>query len=176
VPAFAIPGGEIRHAIGQSLSRRTELSIIYVEHVRFHMQHDFADDATDNSGLTAVKLSLVGGFLGTLSGLKRRGLTGAFLGGLAGGTVGYVAGAALAEGEAVEEWSDPLSDDHLEGTGVGVVTDEEDSEDDGDNEHGEDEAGDDEHDEDEAGDDEHGEDDGDDEHGEDDEGDGSDEE
>ena len=74
------------------------------------MQHDYEDDASDASGLTALKLSLVGGFAGTLAGLKRRGVSGAVVGGLLGGTAGYVAGSALDGGAPVDEWEDPLAD------------------------------------------------------------------
>ena len=88
------------------------------------MQHDFEDDTAEESGLTAVKLSLVGGFVGTLTGLKRRGLSGALLGGLAGGTAGYAAGSALEGGDTVEEWEDPLSDARDEPVTVDVSEDE----------------------------------------------------
>ena len=88
------------------------------------MQHDFEDDTAEESGLTAVKLSLVGGFVGTLTGLKRRGLSGALLGGLAGGTAGYAAGSTLESGDTVEEWEDPLSDARDEPVTVDVSEDE----------------------------------------------------
>ena len=55
------------------------------------MQHDYEDDASEASGLTAVKLALVGGFAGTVAGLKRRGLSGA----IAGGLLTYATPAAL---------------------------------------------------------------------------------
>jgi hypothetical protein len=74
------------------------------------MEHEYEDDAADADGLTAVKLSLVGGFVGTLAGLKRRGLGGAVVGGLVGGTAGYAAGAALDGSSTADEWDDPLGD------------------------------------------------------------------
>ncbi|MEF8851846.1 MAG: hypothetical protein V5A44_07840 [Haloarculaceae archaeon] len=90
------------------------------------MEHDFEDDASDASGLTAVKLSLVGGFVGTLAGLKRRGIGGAVVGGLVGGTAGYVAGAALDGPGTPDEWEDPLADVRDEPVTVDVGTDDED--------------------------------------------------
>jgi len=74
------------------------------------MEHDYEDDASDAGGLTAIKLSLVGGFVGTLAGLKRRGLGGAVVGGLLGGTAGYAAGAAMDGSTPDDEWEDPLAD------------------------------------------------------------------
>jgi len=90
------------------------------------MQHDYEDDASDESGLTAVKLALVGGFAGTVAGLKRRGLSGAVLGGLLGGTAGYVAGSALDGEGPADEWEDPLADVRDEPVTVDVGKSDED--------------------------------------------------
>jgi hypothetical protein len=115
------------------------------------MQHDHEDDAADASGLTALKLSLVGGFAGTVAGLKRRGVSGAVVGGLLGGTAGYVAGSALDDGAPVDEWEDPIADVRDEPVTVDVGESDEDDtgfdfDSGGDDEGGEDE-GDDEDDE-----------------------------
>lgn len=56
-------------------------------------QHDVAPETESNANPAA--LSLVGGFVGTVTGLKRNGISGAVVGGLVGGTVGYVSGASL---------------------------------------------------------------------------------
>lgn len=56
-------------------------------------QHETATETESNPSPAA--LSLVGGFVGTVSGLKRNGVAGAVVGGLIGGTVGYVSGASL---------------------------------------------------------------------------------
>jgi hypothetical protein len=90
------------------------------------MQHDHEDDAADASGLTALKLSLVGGFAGTVAGLKRRGVSGAVVGGLLGGTAGYVAGSALDDGAPVDEWEDPIADVRDEPVTVDVGESDED--------------------------------------------------
>lgn len=47
-----------------------------------------------------VALSLVGGFVGTVTGLKRGGVPGAVVGGFVGGTAGYLSGASLGDGES----------------------------------------------------------------------------
>jgi hypothetical protein len=88
------------------------------------MEHEFEDDESDAPGLTAVKLSLVGGFAGTLAGLKRRGVGGAVVGGLVGGTAGYAAGAAIDGPASPDEWEDPLSDVRDEPVTVDVGTDD----------------------------------------------------
>jgi hypothetical protein len=73
--------------------------------------HDEEFEATPDEP-SAAKLSLVGGFLGTVSGLKRGGPGGAVLGGLVGGTTGYLTGAALDE-RSPSQYTDP-SDGPLE--------------------------------------------------------------
>ena len=73
--------------------------------------HDEEFEATPDEP-SAAKLSLVGGFLGTVSGLKRGGPGGAVLGGLVGGTAGYLTGAALDE-SSPSQYTDP-SDGPLE--------------------------------------------------------------
>ena len=90
------------------------------------MEHDYDDGASDGSGLTAVKLSLVGGIVGTLAGLKRRGVGGAVVGGLLGGATGYAAGAALDGPDTVEEWEDPLADVREDPVTVDVGTEDDD--------------------------------------------------
>jgi hypothetical protein len=55
-------------------------------------QHDAPDGVTHETG--SVALSFVGGFVGTVTGLKRGNLSGAVVGGFVGGTVGYLAGAS----------------------------------------------------------------------------------
>jgi hypothetical protein len=65
-------------------------------------QHEVAPETEQNANPAA--LSLVGGFVGTVTGLKRNGISGAVVGGLVGGTVGYVGGASLNEdGSATPE-------------------------------------------------------------------------
>lgn len=95
-------------------------------------QHEVAAE-TEPSGNPAA-LSLVGGFVGTVTGLKRNGVPGAVVGGLVGGTVGYVSGASLNdEGSAT-----PAPDIDTEPVSV-TISDEDDEDDDaGDEGHAED--------------------------------------
>jgi hypothetical protein len=58
----------------------------------------------EEPGVDPVALSLAGGFVGTVTGLKKGGVGGAVVGGLVGGTTGYVLGAAA-------EGSDPVRPD-----------------------------------------------------------------
>lgn len=103
-------------------------------------QHDVSAEAESNVSPTA--LSLVGGFVGTVSGLKRNGVPGAVLGGLVGGTVGYVSGASL-NGDATsgpeidtEPVSVTVADEENSGTDLkedmGDADDEDDAAEDGD--------------------------------------------
>lgn len=90
-------------------------------------EHD--NDVTTEAESTPnpAALSLVGGFVGTVTGLKRSGVPGAVVGGFVGGTVGYLTGASVGDEEAAtalpEGDSEPIS--------VGVPDDsgEEDTED-----------------------------------------------
>lgn len=70
---------------------------MYVEILQTRMAHEHDSDTAEESNVSPVGLSVAGGFLGTVTGLKKGGVGGAILGGLVGGTAGYVAGAA-AEG------------------------------------------------------------------------------
>ena len=67
---------------------------MYVEILRTCMAHEHDSDTAEEPKLNPVGLSVAGGFLGTVTGLKKGGVGGAVLGGLVGGTAGYVAGAA----------------------------------------------------------------------------------
>ncbi len=95
---------------------------------------------------TPVALSLAGGATGTIAGLKRRGVPGALIGALVGGTLGYLVGAKSTDAIHVEEPpidSDPISielgestttegdaDDRTHTTGSTEPTHTEESEDD----------------------------------------------
>lgn len=70
---------------------------MYVEVVPSGMaqEHEYDAKGTD---VNPAATSLVGGFLGTVTGLRKSGIGGAVVGGLVGGTVGYVAGAAADAG------------------------------------------------------------------------------
>ena len=70
---------------------------MYVEILQTRMAHEHDSDTAEESNVSPVGLSVAGGFLGTVTGLKKGGVGGALVGGLVGGTAGYVAGAA-AEG------------------------------------------------------------------------------
>ncbi len=65
------------------------------------MAQEHEQDGTDVE-MNPIGTSLVGGFLGTVTGLKKGGAGGALIGGLVGGTAGYVAGAAAEEGSRPE--------------------------------------------------------------------------
>lgn len=71
------------------------------------------EDHTGTDSPNPVSLSVVGGAVGTITGLKRGGLPGAVAGGLVGGTVGYVSAAASCGTTAVDEEppaeSEPIS-------------------------------------------------------------------
>ncbi|MBB6644899.1 hypothetical protein [Halobellus ruber] len=58
------------------------------------MSQEHEHDAR-TADVSPVGASLAGGFLGTVTGLRKSGVGGAVVGGLVGGTVGYVAGAAV---------------------------------------------------------------------------------
>ena len=87
------------------------------------------DETTTTAGTDAdspnpVALSLAGGAVGTITGLKRGGLPGAITGGLVGGTVGYVTGAVTSEESSVDidaAESEPISIDPTESSGDAVT-------------------------------------------------------
>lgn len=61
------------------------------------------DELSSSSGIGAVPLSVLGGFIGGLLG-ARRSKVALLLGALLGGTAGYMAGAALAsDGESLDD-------------------------------------------------------------------------
>jgi hypothetical protein len=78
------------------------------------MVEDAAVDATPRTDAepNPVALSLAGGAVGTIGGLRRGGLPGAVAGGLVGGTVGYLAGAVSCEttrsSGTVDSGGDPI--------------------------------------------------------------------
>lgn len=82
------------------------------------MGHEYERNHAEEPDVNPVALSLTGGFIGTVSGLKKGGVGGAVLGGLVGGTAGYVTGAVVNE-------NDSLSADHDRGP-VSIAVDEED--------------------------------------------------
>lgn len=91
------------------------------------MEHEYGSDVSDEPDVNPVKLSLVGGALGTITGLKAKGVGGAVVGGLVGGTAGYVAGSAATDDGlgtpggvepidvAIGEDDDDASDGHADG-------------------------------------------------------------
>jgi len=94
------------------------------------MEHDteFDHGAHGSTDADAAKLSLAGGFVGTVTGLKRGGLGGAVVGGLVGGTFGYVAGAAVSESHEripLDDGPEPIQVDVDDETGdeIGDVDD-----------------------------------------------------
>jgi hypothetical protein len=78
------------------------------------MVEDATVDATPRTDAepNPVALSLAGGAVGTIGGLRRGGLPGAVAGGLVGGTVGYLAGAVSCEttrsSGTVDSGGDPI--------------------------------------------------------------------
>lgn len=72
-------------------------------------QHDVTAETEQSTN--PVALSLVGGFVGTVTGLKRHGVPGAVVGGLVGGSVGYVGGTALNREsmESMSEAAEPVT-------------------------------------------------------------------
>lgn len=56
-----------------------------------------SESAFERSQPDPVKLSFAGGAVGTITGLKRGGVPGAFLGGLVGGTAGYFVAATSSD-------------------------------------------------------------------------------
>jgi len=72
-----------------------------------------SENHTDTDTPNPVALSVVGGAVGTITGLKRGGLPGAVAGGLVGGTVGYVSAAAscgkTAVGDEPSAENEPIS-------------------------------------------------------------------
>jgi hypothetical protein len=93
-------------------------------------QHDTADNVTDETG--PVTLSVVGGFVGTVTGLKRGNLPGAVVGGFVGGTVGYLAGASSRTVDPTpgSGRADPISIDVGDTDGEETIEDEPDEDDD----------------------------------------------
>ena len=94
--------------------------------------HETAVEAEQDAN--PLGLSIAGGFVGTVTGLKRGGVPGAVLGGLAGGTVGYLVGATADSPATVPgdgdrdpislDVSDPHEDDESGDDADGDETDE----------------------------------------------------
>lgn len=94
------------------------------------------DPVTETDCPNPVALSIAGGAVGTITGLKRGGIPGAITGGLVGGTVGYVSGAVSGDPTTVVENpptdSDPISIDPTEDTATETAqTDDADDDEDG---------------------------------------------
>ena len=80
-------------------------------------EHERGSKAAD---VNPVGTSLVGGFLGTVTGLRKGGVGGAVIGGLVGGTAGYVAGAAA------DASPSPTADEDVESITISTDNDDED--------------------------------------------------
>jgi hypothetical protein len=96
-PAFGLfhcPRGDCRVFTSHLLGFRYTVYIDGKRSTGMDYEDGFGEEH-DDADVDPAKLSLVGGFVGTVSGLKRGGPGGALIGGLVGGTAGYVTGAAL---------------------------------------------------------------------------------
>jgi len=86
-----------------------------------------AASVTETDCGNPIALSVAGGAVGTITGLKRGGIPGAITGGLVGGTVGYVSGVVSRDGMVVVEDpptdGDPISIDPAESTSADSATD-----------------------------------------------------
>ena len=78
------------------------------------MNNETERNEAEKPDVNPVALSLTGGFVGTVTGLKRGGVGGAVVGGLIGGTAGYVAGAAA------DETTPPTADSDVEPISIDV--------------------------------------------------------